>query len=112
MLFYSSLRPVLASVATFVAIALSPNVHSADEIYETAAIGTKISFSASADGNPAPTFKWLKDGVAIPGATNITLVLPNVTTASSGVYNAVATNSAGYALSNDLVLTVAAAVQT
>ena len=111
MLFYSSLRPVLASVAALVAIALSPIVHAADEIYETAAVGTNVSFSASADGYPAPTFKWMKDGIAIPGATNITLLLPNVTTASSGVYNAIATNSAGYALSNDLVLTVSVAAQ-
>jgi hypothetical protein len=108
MLFFSSLRPVLASAATLVAIVWSPTLRAEGEIYETAAVGTIVSFSASADGNPTPTFKWFKDGVAIPGATNITLTLPNVTATSSGVYNAVATNSAGYAMSNDLVLTVSA----
>jgi hypothetical protein len=105
---FVSLRLHLASVSTtIIMIALSPSVKAANELYETATAGTTVTFSASADGNPAPTFKWLKDGVVIPGATNVTIVIPNVTTANNGVYNAVASNSAGWALSNDLILTVA-----
>lgn len=81
--------------------------HAAEgDLYESAVVGTKVAFSVTADGNPVPTFQWTKNGTAISGATNATLTLPSVTTADSAVYNAVATNSAGWALSNDLILTI------
>jgi hypothetical protein len=65
-----------------------------------------LTFTASADGSPAPTFQWMKDGVAIPGATAATFVISSANSTHNGVYNAVASNSFGWALSDDLILTV------
>jgi hypothetical protein len=78
----------------------------ATDLYETVAAGTRVSLTASADGTPVPTFQWLKNGTAIAGATTSTLVFPSVTSADNAAYNAVATNSSGWALSNELILTV------
>ena len=111
--FLFPLRLIRASLGTAIITAvLSSSLHSANEIYETAASGTRVTFTANADGKPAPTFKWLKDGTPIPGATSQTLVLASVTTANSGVYNAMATNSVGWSLSNDLILTITDGAKT
>ena len=104
--FYSSRICVRCAIA-WVTLAASATSNAADgDVYESASVGTKLSFSASADGNPLPTFQWMKDGVTIAGATAVTLILPSATTADSGVYNALAKNSEGWALSNDLILTI------
>lgn len=59
-----------------------------------------VRFSAMVCAQPPPTFQWLNNGVPIAGATNRTLVLPNVQFDLSGsvfcvrVANALGTNSA------------------
>jgi hypothetical protein len=75
----------------------------------TATPGSGISYSVNASGLPAPTLQWHKDGNALPGQTNATLVLPSVTSADSGTYSAAATNLAGSVVSANAVLTVATA---
>jgi hypothetical protein len=94
-------------VAAILALASSSAAAAAEtDLLEAATAGTNVTFTVSAEGNPTPTFQWLKDGAKIPGATGVTLVIPSVTAANNGVYNALATNSAGWSLSNDLILTV------
>jgi hypothetical protein len=68
---------------------------------------SNVAFSVQATGTPAPTFSWLRDGVAIPGANSAFLTLTNVTT--SGRYSVVVSNSAGSTTSRTAMLTVAAA---
>ena len=74
--------------------------------------GGNATFTAAANGTPAPTLKWQQstDGATwtdISGATNATLTLNAVTVAMSGnKYRCVATNSAGAANSNAATLTV------
>ncbi|WP_414663184.1 immunoglobulin domain-containing protein [Horticoccus sp. 23ND18S-11] len=74
---------------------------------EYAAPGTDVTFTVTADGNPAPAFQWLKESTPIPGATTSSLVLRNVSSEDSGFYYAVASNVAGWALSNEIFLAVA-----
>ena len=70
--------------------------------------GTSITLKASSDGNPAPTFQWKKDGVAINGATTDTL---NLTTGETviGAYTVTATNVVGSATSPAYVLSLQSA---
>ena len=74
--------------------------------------GESILFSVEANGSPAPSYLWFKDGVAlsdgpgISGATTRTLTLANLTLGSAGVYTAVVTNVAGSDTSAPATLTV------
>lgn len=68
--------------------------------------GEHVEFSVAATGNPAPVIQWQKDGVAIPGATSTTLWFYPVEAGQAGRYRAVATNSAGSAISPAATLLV------
>jgi hypothetical protein len=68
-----------------------------------------VTLTVAANGTPAPTFQWRKDGVAIPNATGAALTLASVTSANAGSYTVVATNAAGSVTSNAATLTVNAA---
>jgi len=68
--------------------------------------GQQMAFSATAEGTPPLTWQWSKNGVAIAGATNATYTIASAATTDSGTYRAKATNSAGSADSNALVITV------
>jgi hypothetical protein len=68
-----------------------------------------VAFLVAASSFPAPTFQWRKGADAIAGATGTVLNLTNITTADSGNYSVVVTNSVGAVTSNVAVLTVAAA---
>jgi hypothetical protein len=79
--------------------------------------GQDASFTAAADGTPAPTLQWQRSVNAgatwsdIAGATGAVLGLAGVTVGSSGMQvRAVATNAAGSVASAVAVLTVSAAI--
>ena len=61
--------------------------------------GQRLVLFASADGSPAPTFQWRKNGTPIAGATDALLEFPVVTLADAGSYDVVALNSVGSATS-------------
>jgi len=69
---------------------------------------TTNSFSVTATG--ALRYQWQANGTNIPGATNSTLVLANVSTTQAGDYRAIALNGAGLAFSSNALLTVLAPV--
>lgn len=71
--------------------------------------GSRVTFVATAEGSPAPTFQWKKDGAEITGATDASLVLEAVTADHAGTYRVTACNIAGTADSTDEVLSVEAA---
>ncbi|WP_316414225.1 immunoglobulin domain-containing protein [Mesoterricola silvestris] len=77
---------------------------------QTVFAGNAVFLSAAATGNGTVTYQWQKDSVDIPGATAATLKLTSVTTANSGTYTVIATNTSGSsaltATSNSAVLTV------
>jgi len=94
------------------AAATAPTV-TLQPINQTATAGSNVSFTAAANGTPAPTVQWQisTDGGTsfnnISGATSTTLTLSNVTTAQSGEeYRAVFSNSAGTAATSAVTLTV------
>ena len=72
----------------------------------TVTVGATASFSVTATGNPAPTYQWKKNGVAIAGATAATLTLANAQTSDAASYTVTATNSVNAVTSNAAVLTV------
>jgi hypothetical protein len=72
--------------------------------------GGSVTFTAAASGSPTPTFQWRKDGTALTGATNASLILNNVAVADAGSYTVVATNSVASVTSNAATLTVSLAV--
>ena len=61
----------------------------------TIVAGGETVLSVSASGEPAPAFQWLRDGVAIPGATAATLRLTAATPERSGAYAVEVGNAAG-----------------
>jgi hypothetical protein len=69
--------------------------------------GSSATLSASASGNPAPTFQWFKDGTAIAGATGQRLSFNNVQPTDAGSYSVRATNASGNVTSSTVPLTVA-----
>lgn len=92
------LLSLLALLALPVLLLLSASARAAD-VTEGFPPGTEITLVASADGIPAPTFQWFKNGVALEGATTEILKLASITTNDVGRYTVVATNVAGTATS-------------
>ena len=69
-------------------------------------VGSSVTLIATADGSPAPTFQWRKNGTEIDGATNQTLSFSAVTAADAAVYQVVASNEIGTAVSPEETLIV------
>jgi hypothetical protein len=67
--------------------------------------GTAVTFSVGATGSGL-SYRWLFNGGTLSGATSASLVLPAVTAAQSGSYQAVVSNVAGETRSAVATLTV------
>jgi hypothetical protein len=68
--------------------------------------GDSVQFHVGADGAPLPAYQWRFNNVDLPGETNATLFLPNVTTSQAGIYSVVVANLAGSMVSDPARLTV------
>ena len=90
-------------IASFL-LAVTASAQSSDLL--TVNTGQQIAFSATAEGTPPLTWQWLKNGVAIAGATNASYTIASAATTDSGTYRARATNSAGNAESNAMTINV------
>jgi hypothetical protein len=90
-------------IASFL-LAVTASAQTSDLL--TVNVGQQIAFSATAEGTPPLTWQWLKNGVAIAGATNASYTIASAATTDSGTYRARATNSAGNAESNALTINV------
>ena len=53
--------------------------------------GQAVTFHCTADGNPAPTYTWLRDGM--PVSSRSTFSIKNVSFDTAGVYVCVANNT-------------------
>jgi len=72
----------------------------------TACEGTTVTFSVTATGTNL-TYRWRRNGTDIPGATQASLVITNVTSAQAGSYDCVVTGSCGQLVtSNAASLTI------
>jgi hypothetical protein len=69
-------------------------------------VGQTATFSVAASGSPAPTYQWLKNGIAITGATAPQFSLPNSQSADAGNYQVSVSNRAGTVASAIAGLTV------
>lgn len=75
----------------------------------TVAVGDPASFSAQVEGSVPLTLQWLKNGVAIPNATNNTLSFGTTALSDSATYQLIASNFTTTASSN-VSLTVLAPI--
>jgi hypothetical protein len=72
----------------------------------TAKAGQAVTLQIQAAAVPEPEYQWLKNGKAIKGARNATLVLNNVTAKDAGAYMVTAKNISGSATSAKAILTL------
>jgi hypothetical protein len=75
-----------------------------------AVVGNSVVLAVDAQGQPAPGYQWQKDGVALAGKNEATLLLDNVQLAAGGSYTVVVTNSYGSATSAPATVSVVAPV--
>jgi len=71
-----------------------------------APVSGTVTFSALGGGVAGVSYQWQFNGVDIPGATNATLILTNVSAANEGSYQVVISNSAGSVTSDPAALTL------
>jgi len=80
-------------------------------VSRTVLAGTTVDFFVIAGGSEPFSYQWKHDGVAIPGATNATLIISNVQTADVGSYRVEVSNMVGSTNSAVIQLTLAPAVE-
>ncbi len=73
---------------------------------QTVAIGATVALNAAAAGDEPLSYRWLFNGANLPGATNTTLVLANLSPASAGSYALVITNFTGAITSRPAIIRV------
>lgn len=74
-------------------------------IGQTVMEGTTVTFSVQASGSGL-LYVWRRNGTEVPNGRSSTLMLTNVTLAQAGLYSAYVSNSGGFAVSRDALLTV------
>jgi hypothetical protein len=108
--FTNALGTAATSAATLV-VKFAPTIIT-EPLSQTVAVGSLVSFTAAAGGNPAPAVQWQVSGNGgltfsnIAGATSATLTLTASQTANGRKYRAVFTNGVGTAVSAAATLTV------
>ena len=91
--------------ATAALTVLVPPVITLQPIGRSVPPGLPTIFTASASGIPAPGYQWQLNGTNIPGATSGSYTNPAIGTNALGVYQLVASNSTGVAVSSGAQLT-------
>ena len=103
------------SPATSIFVGTVPQI-TTHPVGQTVALNGSVSFSVVATGDPAPTYRWRRDGVVLSGATRSSLNLPGVTGFDEGSYTVEVSNGtlvpAQTIVSNPAVLTVQRLAQT
>jgi hypothetical protein len=69
-------------------------------------LGANVTLGVVASGAPLLAYEWLHDSAPVPGATNATLSLTNVSASSAGAYVAIVANASGSATSQVAALSV------
>jgi|GEM_PF-1101174 len=69
-------------------------------------VGNSAAFSVVAGGAAPLTYQWSRDGAALSGATNATLVIADARATNSGTYSVLVTDPAGSTPSSNAVLLV------
>jgi hypothetical protein len=100
----NSAGSVTSSVVTLAVIDLP--VITSQPVAQSVAAGASASFAVSATGTAPLAYQWFDGAAALPGATNSTLVVANVSAANAGDYSATIQNDAGTATSATAALTI------
>lgn len=95
-------RPIVITLQDF---GLAPRI-ATTPAPQIRALGESVSWSVVAEGEQPFTYRWSKDGVVIPGATNSSYSLPNVVAGHAGTYAATVTNRVGAVTSSAVPLTI------
>jgi hypothetical protein len=101
---YSSMGTVRFDMLTVYGAAM-PTI-SAQPINVVAIAGDDVDFDVTAAGSAPLGFQWQLANTNLPGATNATLTLSNITVSQAGSYQVMVTNSAGSVTSSPATLTV------
>lgn len=72
----------------------------------TALLGERASFTVVGAGSPPLTYQWMRNGVALKGATAPTYTFPASTEDNGAVYSATVGNALGQVTSDSAILTV------
>lgn len=99
-------RPALVRLST-----LGITITRQPEAVVACAQGTAL-FSVSATGPGTPAYQWRRNAVAIPGATNDTLLVSPVTPADAGSYDVVVVTACDSAASLAVPLTIGTCIVT
>ena len=75
-------------------------------------LGTTATFNAWAQGDTPFSYQWLKNGVAIPGATNQSLRLTGLQASDAASYAVAITNAGGTTTTTGATLTIVAPATT
>ncbi len=109
---YAAVATNSAGSATSSAATLTVNTATSAPVFtqqptnQTINLGASVTFTAAVSGNPAPTFRWRKNGASITGARSVTYTIPSVAATDAGTYTLFATNSLGSVTSTAVQLTV------
>ncbi|WP_158277573.1 MBG domain-containing protein [Opitutus sp. ER46] len=99
---YSNLATISITVGAPVAAATFTEL----PVSRVRMVGQPVSFSIAATGAGPLSYQWVKDEVAISGATDTTYTIAAVAAADAGEYRCVVTNPSGPVMSAAGVLTV------
>jgi hypothetical protein len=77
---------------------------------QTVRAGDNVNFTVAASGTPVPEVQWYFGGAEDSNATNLTLMITNISPTNAGAYYVVLTNSNGAATSAVVTLTVTAPI--
>jgi hypothetical protein len=95
----------VSAVATVSFLGTPPSIllHPQSQIV---AVGSNVTFSVTATGDPPPGYQWLFNGVALPGATQSSFTIGAVTVGDGGSYRVAVSNPNGSVTSLPATLTV------
>lgn len=99
---------VTSDGASLTVAALTAPVITSQPVGVSTSVGSALSMSVAANGNPAPTYQWQRNGSAIAGATAATYNVASAQLSDAGTYTVVVTNSVGSVTSNAAVVSVTA----
>jgi hypothetical protein len=100
-------NPVGSAISTSAVLTvLTPPSITTQPVGRSTPLGLTNIFAASASGTATLLYQWRLNGADIPGATNTSYFIAAVGTNDLGVYQFVASNAVGVAVSSNALLTV------
>ena len=94
------------------ALQVSPPAITVAPTAVTSPLGSRVTLTVGASGQPAPSYQWVFNGVAVAGATTSVLQLANLQNANAGLYSVRLTNVRGTVTSTAVRVTVGASTST